>query len=50
MQAKCATEISIIVVRSMRTVKQKGTFLLAGPDPQGSKLRLLGFESILRPF
>lgn len=50
MQAKCAMEISIIVVRSMRTVKQKGTFLLVDPDPQGNKLRLLGFESILRPF
>ena len=50
-QAKCATEISIIVVGSMRTVKQKGIFLLlAGPDPQGDKLHLLGSASCLRPF
>lgn len=50
-QAKCATEISIRVVGSARTVKQKGTFLLlAGPDPQEDKLRLLGSVSSLRPF
>lgn len=40
-QAKCAMEISIIVVGSVRTVKHKGTFLLlAGPAPQGDKLHL----------
>jgi len=50
-QAKCATEISIIVAGSPRTVKQKGTFLLlAGPGPQGDKLRLLGSASGLKPF
>lgn len=50
-QAKRATEISIIVVGSMRTAKQKGTsLLLAGPDLQGDKLRLLGSASSLRPF
>lgn len=49
-QAKCATEISIIVVGSMRSVQQKGNFpLLAGPDPRGDKLRLLGSASSLRP-
>lgn len=33
-QAKCATEISVLVVGSTRAVNQKGSFLLlAGPDP-----------------
>lgn len=50
-QAKCAMEISIIVVGSMRTVKQRGTFLLlAGLDPQGDKWHLLSSVSSPRPF
>lgn len=51
MQAKCAMEISIIVVGSVRTVKYKGTFLLlAGPDPQEDKLHPLSSASRLSPF